>query len=123
MRKSQEKKAKDDEKKKKRMQSRMKQRMIEEIEQHGFFLEPTQSELENPIDNFELGGVYERIDLVMDSGAFISSLPKRMFNQYVLHPLGPTLWMVEERRLDKRSRFCVREGCKFFSWKHKLTYA
>ena len=92
MREEQRKKTKEDEAqllRERRRQVHMKRKMIEEVERHGFFLELTKEEFENSLYMFYEGGTYERIEVVMGSGAFISALPLHMFPQYPLRPLGP----------------------------------
>ena len=65
----------------------MKRKMIEEVEKHGFFIEPTKEDFENSLYNFSQGGKYERIEVVIDSGAFIPVLPIQKFPEHLLRPL------------------------------------
>ena len=46
-------------------------------------------DLMNGVYSFEQGGEYVRIEVVVDSGAFVSVLPIGHFPQYPLRPLRP----------------------------------
>ena len=54
-------------------------------------MEPTNEDLMNGLYTFPNFGEYLRIEVVMDSGAFVSVLPIRLFPQYPLLPLKPSM--------------------------------
>ena len=91
-------------------------RMKQEVKETGFSIEPVADDLINPIYNFTRGqntsGRYRRMDMVLDSGAFVSGIPSHFFPEYDLRQstdidadggrraTGETIPIIGERRLQ-----------------------